>query len=121
MSKYCIENSVHLNNFQPRGRTWVCHKGMTSLTRVAQIVFLHNGVYYGPHYRAAQDKSHFPSAHTTSIIIAFRMQYLANFLETCMVAGFHALGFNFIICFIGMLFIHSAQSYPTLEVRVLCS
>lgn len=49
------------------------------------------------------------------------MQYLDNFLETCMVAGFHALGFNFIISFIGMLFIHSAQSYPTLEVRVLCS
>jgi peroxygenase len=29
--------------------------------------------------------------------------------------GFHALGFNFIISFIGMLFIHSAQSYPTLD------
>lgn len=29
--------------------------------------------------------------------------------------GFHALGFNVIISFIGMLFIHSAQSYPTLE------
>ena len=57
----------------------------------------------------------------STIIIALRMQYLAHFLETCMVAGFHALGFNFIISFIGMLFIHSAQSYPTLEVRVLCS
>lgn len=29
--------------------------------------------------------------------------------------GFHALGFNIIISLIGMLFIHSAQSYPTLD------
>ncbi|KAG0623919.1 hypothetical protein M758_3G211400 [Ceratodon purpureus] len=29
--------------------------------------------------------------------------------------GFHALGFNYIMSTIGMLFIHSAQSYPTLD------
>ena len=56
----CIENSVHLEDFQHRGRRWAHHQGMTSVMRVAHyFLLLYDGVFCGPRFKAAQCKSQY--------------------------------------------------------------
>lgn len=45
----CIENSVHLEDFQHRGRRWAYHQGMTSVMRLHTIFFSSVMVYFVGH------------------------------------------------------------------------
>ena len=56
----CIKNSVHLEDFQHKGRRWAYHQGMTSVMRVAHyFLLLCDGEFWGPSYKATQSKSQY--------------------------------------------------------------
>ena len=40
---------MHLKDFQPRGRRWLCHRGMKGVSMDAHYYSLQDGVYCSPH------------------------------------------------------------------------